>query len=559
MSLMTIRDYLDNAVREVPNAVFQRFHDGREWVEKTYADVRARVDRAAALVKGCIKDEPLEDAAETESVHFPVGKRIAIMLENSPDWQALYLAVAGSGLSVVPIDPKLRAVEVKHILIDSAATAICFGAKQKEVVDEASEALPHLIKIEEPSEKLDNLSDKEIAAAHKWYDEHRPTDETLASLIYTSGTTGKPKGAMLTHANFTTNVASTVKRVPFYSTDNFINVLPLFHAFSFLGNFLLPLSVKGSTSFIRSLRTIAEDMLEVKPTVLLAVPLLAEKLYQRIDQNIKKSIVASGLFKVDFARKLIARKIVERFGGKMRVIGIGGAPTAIETLVGFQKIGLFVLEGYGITECSPGVAYPDPRNFIPGTVGPVLDGIDYKIVDQDESGAGELLVKGPNVTKGYWHNPEQTAAAFDNEGYYKTGDIVRLEKGCIKICGRTKALIVNREGKNIYPEEIEHALEHAPLIKDAIVVGYHVGTEVGEHVGSIIVPDEDAVKAHLKEKSMTREEISDFIVEYAQGVCRASVADYKQPRKFIVQFEPLERTSTMKVRRVVYTGALDEK
>lgn len=557
-SMKTIRDYLDSAVKEVPSAVFQRFHDGEKWIEKTFAEVRERVDCAVALVRECIKDEPLEDVEETAAVKFPVGKRIAIMLENSPDWQVLYIAVAGSGLAVVPIDPKLRAVEVKHILKDSGANAIFFGSKQLEVVEEASEELPELIKIVDPSTRLDAVSEKDRKAAHEWYDNHRPTPETLASLIYTSGTTGKPKGAMLTHANFVTNAEATNRRVPFYSTDNFINVLPLFHAFSFMGNFLLPLLVKGSTSFIRSLRTIADDMLEVKPTVLLAVPLLAEKLYQRIDQNIKKSFVTSGLFKVDFARKLIARKIVERFGGKMRVIGIGGAPTAIETLVGFQKIGLFVLEGFGITECAPGVAYPNPANFIPGTVGPVLDNIEFKIVDQDESGAGELLVKGPNVTKGYWNNPEQTAAAFDKDGYYKTGDIVRLVKGCIKICGRTKALIVNREGKNIYPEEIEHALEHAPLVKDAIVVGYHVGVEVGEHVGAIIVPDEDAVKAHLKEKSMTKEEISSFIVEYAQGVCRASVADYKQPRKFVVQFEPLERTSTMKVRRVVYAGSLDE-
>ena len=555
---MTIRDYFDRAVREVPNAVFQRFHDGSAWVEKTYADVRGRVDRAAALVRRCLAEASLADAEETAAAGFPVGRRVAIMLENSPDWQALYMAVAGSGMAVVPIDPKLRAVEVKHILTDSGAMAIFFGGKQREVVDEASEELPALVKVADPSALLDSIEAGEIAEAVAWYEAHRPTDDTLASLIYTSGTTGRPKGAMLTHANFTSNAEATCRRVPFYATDNFLNVLPLFHAFSFMGNFLLPLAVRGSTSFIRSLRTVADDMLEVKPTVLLAVPLLAEKLYQRIDQNIKKSFISAGLFKLDFARKLIARKIVERFGGKMRIIGIGGAPTSVETLEGFQKIGLFVLEGYGITECSPGVAYPDPADFHPGTVGPVLDNIAYKIVDTDDTRAGELLVKGPNVMRGYWRNPAQTAAAFDAEGYYKTGDIVRLEQGCVKICGRTKALIVNREGKNIYPEEIEHALEHAPLIKDAIVVGYRVGREVGEHVGAIIVPDEDAVKAHLKEKSLTREEIRNFIVEYAQGVCRARVADYKQPRKFVVQFEPLERTSTMKVRRVIYAGTLDE-
>ena len=548
---MTIRETFERAVREHPDAAFQRFYDGTRWVNRTYREAYGRMLKAAAVVSRLDLGEADADG---------VRPRVAIMMENCPDWQILYLAITGAGLVVVPIDPKLRAGDVGHILADSGARAVFCGEKQLGVVVEAATAVGNypIVKIENPSAVIDMVKPEAARLAEEYLASRGPQEDDLASLIYTSGTTGRPKGAMLTHRSFMANAAQTLKRVPMFESDIFLNVLPLFHAFSFMGNFILPMSVGASTGFMRNLRTIADDMMEIKPTILLAVPLLAEKLYGRIKQKIDRSVLTSGLFKFEYSRRLVAKLIVERFGGRMRLIGIGGAPTAIETLEGFRKIGLFVLEGYGITECAPGVAYPDPANFVPGTVGPVLDGIDWKLGPLDDTGAGELLVKGDNLMKGYWHNPEQTQEAFDEEGYYKTGDIVRIVDGNVKICGRSKALIVSREGKNIYPEEIEHALEHAPLIKDAIVIGYRVGAEVGEHVGAIVVPDEDAVRAHLKQKTLTQDEISAFIVEYAQGVCRASVADYKQPRKYDVRFEPLERTGTMKVKRAVYKGALDE-
>ncbi len=546
---MTIRDYLNRAVAERPEAIFQVYNDGTNWTTRTYSQVHERILRAVAVIRSLTDGEKKDGYAP----------RFAIMLENCPDWQVLYLAIAGSGLVVVPLDPKLRATETEHILCDSGAVCVFAASKQRAVLEKATDNNP-IQMIFDFEARFDAVTEDELTAAEAWYQSHQPTEADLASLIYTSGTTGKPKGAMLTHGNFTANCEQTCARVPFYHTDNFLNVLPLFHAFSFMANFILPLRVQATTSFMQSLRTIASDLVELKPTILLAVPLLAEKLYSRIESKIQKSFVASGLMKFTLSRKFVVRKIMEGFGGRMRLIGIGGAPTAHATLKGFQDMGLEILEGYGITECSPGVAYPVPQAYVIGTVGPILSGMEYKIVNADETGAGELYVKGPNVTAGYWGNPEQTAAAFTEDGFYKTGDIVREDaKGNIAICGRTKALIVNREGKNIYPEEIEQALEHAPLIQDVIVLGYHVkGEEVGEHVGAIIVPNEDAVKAHLKGRVLTREEMGKFIREYAFGVCRASVADYKIPRKFRVHFEPLERTPSMKVRRVVYAGTLDE-
>ncbi len=546
---MTIREYFDKAVAECPEGIFQVYHDGEKWASRTYAQVYRRVIRAAAVIRTFTNGEKKDGYAP----------RFAIMLENCPDWQVLYLAIAGSGFVVVPMDPKLRATETEHILRDSGAVCVFAANKQRAVLEKATDKKPiHMVFDFEA--RFENVTEEEYTAAEAWYQAHCPQTADLASLIYTSGTTGKPKGAMLTHGNFTANCEQTLARVAFYPTDNFLNVLPLFHAFSFMANFVLPLRVRATTSFMQSLRTISSDLIELKPTILLAVPLLAEKLYARIESKIQKSFVASGLMKFNLSRKLVVRKIMEGLGGRMRLIGIGGAPTAHATIKGFMGMGLDILEGYGITECSPGVAYPDPKAYVIGTVGPILKGMEHKIVNADETGAGELYVKGPNVTAGYWGNPEQTAAAFDEQGFYKTGDIVREDaKGNIAICGRTKALIVNREGKNIYPEEIEQILDHAPLIQDVIVLGYHVRGEVGEHVGAIIVPDEDAVKVHLKGRVLTREEMGKFIREYAFGICRASVADYKIPRKFRVHFEPLERTPSMKVRRVVYAGTLDEE
>ncbi len=544
---MTIRGYFDRNVSDTPQAVFQRWHDGAGWRSRTYAEARERVVRAVALL-GELVGCPAE----------PV--RVAIMMENCPDWQILYLAASGTCLTVVPIDPKLRTVEVAHVLADSGAVCIFADARRRDVVEAAVRDLANAPGVVyDLSARLEAVDAAAIAAAERVYASRVPNEGTLASLIYTSGTTGRPKGAMLTHGNFTSNADQTFARVEFFSSDSFFNVLPLFHAFSFTGNFLLSLHAGASILFPRGLRTIAEDMQALRPTVLLAVPLLAEKMYSRIGASISSSPLAGFLLRLPLLRRLVTRRVLARFGGRMRIIGIGGAPTAHATLRGLRSLGLDVLEGYGITECAPGVAYPPLRGYRIGSVGPVLDGMEWRIVNQDPTGAGELLVKGPNVSRGYWNNPEGTAAAFDDEGFYHTGDIVRADPdGFITVCGRTKALIVNREGKNIYPEEIERTLERSPMIADAIVLGYRVGSETGEHVGCIVVPDADAVRAHFGGGEPSREEVASTIREYVHVVCRANLADYKLPRKIEVRFEPLERTSTMKVRRIVYAGMLDE-
>ena len=561
---MTIRSFLEDAVKFSPHVPAQRFFEGGRWVSRSYACLKERVIRAAVVLR---------------QLNLQPGRQnVALMMENCPEWQEIYLALAGSGLAVVPLDPKLRANEVGHILRDSEAVAIFAGTRLKNVIEQAIAGLPDLrscVWVGEGSaamvdavkgrvgcayEAVVNCAAAAYEAAREWFESHTPSESSVASIVYTSGTTGKPKGAVLTHGNFTANVQSTLMRVKFYPNDNFLNVLPLFHSFSFTANFMIPLRMKACCSFARSVKTLGEDMKTLRPTILFAVPLMAEKLYMRITEKLNSSTLARVLPRIGLGA-VIRRKVRATFGGRLRFLGIGGAPADVEVLKGFQSIGIPVLEGYGLTECSPGVAYSDLDNYVPGTVGHIIPGMEYKIINTDSTGAGELCVKGPNLMQGYYKNAEATAEIIDADGFFHTGDLVRFdEKGNIRICGRRKALIVNREGKNIYPEEIEQIIERSPLIQDVIVLGYHGAGETSERVGAIVVPRADVLEQQCAAAGWTTDaQAEDAVRNEVSALCRKHLADYKLPRKIIIRKEALERTSTMKVRRVTYAGALDER
>ena len=511
----TIREFFDEAVAACGDKIFLRAHDGQAWRGQSYAAVRDEIVRSVAALNKLGLDDAVAGCFRA---------RVVLAGENGPEWIIKYLALAGTGFIVVPMDPRLRAPEAAHILSDSGAALVLADDNLSELIAATGVAIK-IVTASEFRKLRAELTAEDIAAGEAWWAAHRPAADDVASIVYTSGTTGKPKGAMLTHGNFTANVDQTFPRVMFYAEDHFLLVLPLFHVFAFTLSFLLPLRKRAEISFARSMRSVPVDMVELKPTVFMAVPLLAELLYAR-------------------ARDIVCR---------LRVLGVGGAPISKETLEGLLAAKVFVLEGYGITECAPGVSYPDEHRYVPGSVGTPLDGMEWRITQSDETGAGELRVKGPNVMKGYWNNPVETAKAFDEDGFYRTGDIVRpILNGNFTICGRTKALIVNREGKNIYPEEIERTLALLPQIQDAIVVGYRVGGETGERVGVIVVPREDATK------SVPHEELAVELRKAVQDLCHERLAEYKWPRKIDIRFTPLERTPSMKIKRFIYARALDE-
>ena len=383
-----------------------------------------------------------------------------------------------------------------------------------------------------------------------------PKDDDIASFIYTSGTTGRQKGAMLTHANFTSDFQAMYDSIDVFEDDNFLLLLPLNHAFAFTTSLVVPICAGCEISFVESLRTISENIRETRPTIVCGVPLLLEKIRDKVKSSIKANKVGHSLWNMGL-RAPIRKRIHENLGGRIRLFISGGAPIDSQILSDFADFGLHPVEGYGLTECAPVVAVTpcnEGQRGKPGSCGKALEGIEIAILDANEEGVGMIAVKGPNVMKGYFNNPAATEEVF-RDGWFLTGDLGRLdEEGFLFITGRKKSLIVNREGKNIYPEEVENQINRSPYIMECVVLGYREENEsVGEHVGVIVAPDEEAIAAKEKQlkRKMTEDEVRDLLKSEVRAQAQ-QLADYKRPRKVQVRWEEFNKTATGKIKRYLY-------
>ena len=553
---MTIRGLLESCAMRIPNNVALRWSEGKEWHFKTWSRFL----------------QDVRETAEGYATRFglkPREEHVAIILPNHPMWMVSYLAQAGAGLAVVPVDPKLHAEEVRYILEDAEVTVVTTDKAHLRMFMEIAPKLPKLRGIVITDGVI--FDGRKIAHADvvgmkslmirdggEWYDENEAQPSDVASIIYTSGTTGKPKGAMLTHSNFLHDIVGALQCFGARITerDSFFVVLPLFHAFSFTTNFVCPMVMGAQICFMQSLRTVVQDIKTLKPSVMMAVPLLAEKIYEKIEEALQKSKAASLLMKIGL-RGPVMHMVKQRLGGRLRFMITGGAPCPHHVLRGFNRMHIRFLEGYGLTECSPVVSVCGPEVDAVGSIGKAINGIEVRLADKNESGVGELQIKGKIVMKGYWKNEAATGEAFDGE-WFRTGDLASIdENGIISIRGRKKALIVNREGKNIYPEEVENCIAKEQCVADILVMGY---TQCGirrERVGAIAQPDEEWVKAKNGGELPPWEEVEKATIKAVQTRC-AELADYKRVRKWVVSREPLVRTSIGKVRRVAYKGSLDE-
>ena len=559
---MTIRGLLEKWARLQPDAVAFKYFENDAWRTRSYA---------AAL-------EGVRAVAEGYGTRFglkPGEENAALILANGPIGIESSLAQAGTGAAVVPIDPKLHDAEVEYILKDAEVRVVTTDLKHLRMMMKIARNLPSLRGIVivggviNPGHKIDDRIDVvgydalRIQGGGAWYDAHVAKPEDVASIIYTSGTTGRPKGAMLCHSNFITDLdgAFEIFGAPVDRRDSFFVVLPLFHAFSFSANFVAAFTKGASLSFCQSLRTVGQDIHALRPTVICGVPLLAEKLHEKIEQGLAKSKLAQFLLRIGL-RGPVMHMVKRKLGGRLRFFITGGAPCPRPVMESFKRIHVRFLEGYGLTECSPIVSVCPPEVIKVGTIGPAIAGIEVRLADKNEAGVGEIQVKGPIVMQGYYHNPDATAEAFEDDGkgglWFRTGDLASMdEDGFITIRGRKKALIVNREGKNIYPEEVENMIAHEPSVQDVVVVGYTQGGDPGEKVGAIIYPNEEWFKDLNGGKAPEWAEMEKVASKRAAEKC-AELADYKRPRKWVVAKEPLERTSIGKVRRVAYKGTLDE-
>ena len=556
---MTLKETLERSAQKYGDKILMKFKRDGEWKTYSYRDFLFQVRNVAEVL--------------SRTCHVRPGDRVALMGANSPEWCAIHYAITGLAAVAVSIDVKLQEQEVSHILSDSGASVLFMdSAAETRILDFAGRCpnLRHIVLFGDRKPELDNgktrgiqLHDFEKVLAETKaqaeghgaaYDRFHPKEDGVASFIYTSGTTGRQKGAMLTHRNFTANYRQIDAAIDIYPDDNFMVILPLHHSFAFTVCLVTPIASGTQMSFVESLRTVGENIRETSPTIVPAVPLLLEKVYNKLKAGIQAKPAARVLWALG-VRNPVRKGIAEKLGGRIRMLISGGAPADPLMLKGLEDLGLRAREGYGITECSPVLSLtPIDAPIRPGSCGKPLPGVEMKVLDANAEGVGELAAKGDNVMKGYYNNPAATADVF-RDGWFLTGDLGYIDAdGYVFITGRKKALIVNREGKNIYPEEVELQINQSPLVLESVVLGYRpAGEAVGEQVGVIVVPDEEgiaALEAAEKRKFSEAEIEARLRAEVKKQV--AALADYKHPRRVQIRWEEFNKTSTGKIKRYLY-------
>jgi long-chain acyl-CoA synthetase len=544
---MTLKKLLEQAANNSSEKVALRFFRNGAWQERTFGELQKRAKVVAELLhqKG-----------------VKLGDRVAILRENSPEWYELYHGIVGLGAVAVPMDSKLREMEMEHILHDSGATHLFCSPRHLELLDPEKKSRCAIVldagNQNLPSgfhayETLFDAAEEAAASSDRAYDQTDPAPDDPASILYTSGTTGRPKGAVLSHHNFLANVEGIAQVIHVRPTDNFFLVLPLHHSFAFTTMLVLPTYAQCEVSLARGIKTIAPDMAITAPTAFLAVPLLLEKMLARIQSNLQSKPLPRLLCRMGLQR-WVGKKVHQQLGGKLRLIISGGAPISPASLLGWQRLGFRIAEGYGITETAPVLTFNPPDAPRVGTVGKPIPGVEIKIDAPNDEGVGEIIARGENVMQGYYNRPEETAQVL-RDGWYHTGDMGRFdEKEYLVISGRKKSLIVNREGKNIYPEEVECQALQSALVSDCLALGYRApGEESGERVGLLVVPNMEwfEQEEHRTGVRLSDEKIAQRVRDDLQKHL-AALSNYKRPRKIQVRFEEFEKTPTQKTKRHLY-------
>jgi len=519
------------------------------------------------------------------------GDRVAILAENCPEWAITDWATLCLGAITVPIYPTLTAPQVGEILRDSEPKVLVVSDKKQ--LRKACEAVegtglnPQMICIEPDSgsetpsfEQMLNqpgaLTESELRAL---VDASQPDD--IITFIYTSGTTGEPKGAMLTHRNLISNIEATLELIDWRPDDVFLSFLPLSHVFERMGGHFLPIYAGLTIAYAESLFTLANDIVEIKPTLMLGVPRFYASVMDRILASVRQMpplrqklfyrMLEVGKVYAQCWRegrsaplgvrlqhavldKLVAAKIRERVGGRLRYFVSGGAALPKEVAEFFHAFGILIIEGYGLTETSPVLTVNPPNAPRFGSVGKPIRGVEIKIAED-----GEILARGPNIMLGYYKKPEATAAAIDPDGWFHTGDVGHMDAdGYLYITDRKKDILVLANGKNVAPQPIENLLKQSELVQEAVVYGDGMSAPV-----ALIVPNIDALRAFAKQAGieadgdalLNHDAIQKRFRQELERVNR-ELADFQRLKGFRLISKPFsietgELTPTLKVKRRV--------
>ena len=499
------------------------------------------------------------------------GEKIAVAGANSYKWCLSYMSVVcGVGVAV-PTDKELPFADIKSILEVSGARAIIFDTKfGKKLIEHRDELPENLILIgmdlkqdEDGMLSFDGLIDKGgelVADGYMDYVLKKVSGNTLTVLLFTSGTTGMSKAVMLSAENICSDIRSIMGIVKINQGERILSVLPMHHTYECTVTFLCCIYGGVTICFSDGLRYIPKNLQEYKPQILIVVPLMLEKFYNRIQKAMEKERGASvkvntgyalskltGVFGVD-AGKFFFKQIREAFGGEIRLIISGAAGIEPQILRDMNKYGINTFQGYGLTECSPIVICNSDKKNKPESVGKAIPNVEIMLANPDENGVGEICVKGPMVMLGYYGDEDATRACFDVDGWFHTGDLAKVDKdGYYYICGRSKSVIVTRNGKNVYPEELEALLTKEKSVKECIVSGAE--DEKGNTIVlARIFPDSKAISEMNGNRKIDDNDISKAVSEAVKNV-NGQVVSYKMIKRFEIVEKEFKKTTTSKIKR----------
>jgi len=499
------------------------------------------------------------------------NSRIAIISENRYEWTVTYLAaVNGTGI-VVPLDKELPVTELKSLLIRSRADAVVYSKAKSADVESIAGEIPNLkylisMDTEETTDSVYSYRElvkkgyELVNSGNRNFIDAEIDREGMSILLFTSGTTDKSKAVMLSHHNICSNLMDMCSMLYIGDEDTFLMLLPLHHTYACTCGFLCQIYRGCTIAFCEGLRHIVKNLKESKTTILLTVPLILEAMYKRIwDQaskdpktlkKLKMGLKISKILKsigIDVRRKLF-KQIIDNFGGAIRMFISGGAAIDPQVIQGFQDFGIHCLQGYGLTECSPIIALNRDCDYNNASAGLPVPHTEIKIENPNEEGIGEIIAKGPNIMLGYYENEEATNEAIV-DGWFHSGDLGYMDsEKFVYITGRKKNVIVTKNGKNIYPEEIETLLGRSPYVQECLVYG-KTGEGTGEiEVAAEIYPNMEKIVEALGTDNPTPEQIQELLNEEVHKVNKMLVL-YKYIRDFTVRDQEFNKTTSKKIIR----------
>ena len=551
------RELLNRSAKKYPDHVAYEFKENlgkkdQKVVKKTYKEVKEEVEALGSSL--------LNMGLE--------GKKVALIGNNRYEWCESYFAVTTSNMVVVPLDKALPNGEIKSLIERSKVDAVIYENKYSEVFEEikgsGNSSLKFYINMDLKNDengvlsfrKLIDDGKKLIKNKKSKYPKIKIDNTKMSVLIFTSGTTNTSKGVMLSQKNITSNIASMARMSKMYDNDVLLSFLPLHHTFECTITFLYGWYSGATVAFCDGLKYIAKNLEEYKISVFVAVPLVLETIYKKIQKGIRDqgkeklvnmmSKLANFLliFHIDIRRKVF-KSVLDQLGGNLRIAYFGAASMDKKVIEGYNNFGIDTVQGYGLTETSPLIAAETDKEHCPGSVGMAPFNVQLKLEDVDENGVGEIVAKGPNIMLGYYENPEATEAVM-KDGWFHTGDLGRFNKdGYLFIAGRKKEVIVLKNGENVFPSDIEFLVNKLHYVKESILFPRE-NTKGEIALGIKIVYDPDLIKETFGDK--TEEEYKDLIWEDIK-VINQELSVFKRIKELIITTEPLEKTTTQKVKR----------